>query len=99
MSLAIPETGPTGPPPTAAPSRRPRRFRQLRWRLTRNTIRVDPRPGSRLRLSMILICSAVFWAGLFGLFFGGFQFIGIYVDLVERRSSSTSSACSSCRCW
>jgi ABC-2 type transport system permease protein len=27
---------------------------------------------------MILICSAVFWVVLFGLFFGGFQFIRIY---------------------
>ena len=32
---------------------------------------------------MILICSAVFWVGLFGLFFGGFQFIGMYVDLAN----------------
>jgi ABC-2 type transport system permease protein len=29
-------------------------------------------------MSMILICSAVFWVVLFGLFFGGFQFIRIY---------------------
>jgi len=32
---------------------------------------------------MIVFCSAVFWAGLFGLFFNGFRFIGIYVDLVN----------------
>lgn len=32
---------------------------------------------------MIVFCSAVFWVGLFGLFFKGFQFIGIYVDLVN----------------
>jgi ABC-2 type transport system permease protein len=32
---------------------------------------------------MIVFCSAVFWTGLFGLFFKGFQFISIYVDLVN----------------
>ena len=32
---------------------------------------------------MILFCSAVFWVGLFVLFLGGFQFIGLYVDLVN----------------
>jgi ABC-2 type transport system permease protein len=30
---------------------------------------------------MIAVCSAIFWTGLFGLFFGGFQFIGYYVSL------------------
>ncbi len=30
---------------------------------------------------MILICSAIFWLGLFGLFLGGFEFIGLYDDL------------------
>ena len=30
---------------------------------------------------MVLFCSAVFWGGLFVLFLGGFQFIGLYVDL------------------
>jgi ABC-2 type transport system permease protein len=30
---------------------------------------------------MILVCSLIFWVGLFGLFFGGFQFISKYVDL------------------
>ena len=32
---------------------------------------------------MILICSVVFWLGLFGLFLGGFQFIGLYVRPVQ----------------
>ena len=39
--------------------------------------------GSRLRIAMILFCSAVFWAGLFVLFLGGFQFISLYVDLAN----------------
>ncbi len=34
--------------------------------------------GSRLRLMMIVTCTAIFWAGLFGLFFEGFQFLGTY---------------------
>ncbi len=53
-----------------------RALRHLRWCLTRNTVR-SVLSGSRLRLSMILICSAVFWLGLFGLFLGGFEFMGI----------------------
>ena len=32
---------------------------------------------------MILFCSTVFWAGLFILFLGGFQFIGLYVELAN----------------
>jgi ABC-2 type transport system permease protein len=54
----------------------------VRWRQVRNTIRTLL-SGSRLRLSMILFCSTVFWAGLFILFLGGFQFIGLYVDLAN----------------
>src|SRR5262249_23219923 len=50
---------------------------RLRWRLLCNTVR-SLFSGSRLRMSMILICSGVFWVMLFGLFFGGFQFIHIY---------------------
>ena len=30
---------------------------------------------------MILICSVVFWVGLFGLFLGGFEFIGLSDEL------------------
>ncbi len=59
-----------------------RAFRRLRWRLVRNTASVQLR-GSRLRLVMILVCSAIFWIGLFGLFFKGFQFIAMYVDLLN----------------
>ena len=32
---------------------------------------------------MIVFCSTVFWIGLFSLFLGGFQFISLYVDLVN----------------
>jgi ABC-2 type transport system permease protein len=74
MSLAIPET----PPLTLAPvpaDQTARALRGLRWALTRNTIR-SLLSGSRLRLSMILICSVIFWLGLFGLFLGGFQVMG-----------------------
>jgi ABC-2 type transport system permease protein len=59
-----------------------RAFRWLRWRLARN-ITQGVLSGSRLRLGMIVFCSAVFWVGLFGLFFEGFRFIRIYVDLVN----------------
>ena len=75
MSLAIPETRRFDAAPLPA-ERTTRALRYLRWCLTRNTVR-SVLSGSRLRLSMILICSAVFWLGLFGLFLGGFEFMGM----------------------
>ena len=54
-------------------------FRHLRLNLLRNQLRVLLRT-SRLRLFMIAVCSAIFWAGLFGLFFEGFQFLGSSED-------------------
>jgi ABC-2 type transport system permease protein len=66
------------PPNTATTAfQAARAFHHLRWWLLCNTLR-SLFSGSRLRLSMILVCSAVFWVVLFGLFFGGFQFIRIY---------------------
>ena len=53
-------------------------FWTLRWRLAANGLRVLL-VGSRLRLVMIAICSAIFWAGLFFLFFGGFQFLKSFI--------------------
>ncbi len=32
---------------------------------------------------MVIFCSGVFWVGLFGLFFNGFRFIAIYLDLAN----------------
>jgi ABC-2 type transport system permease protein len=55
-------------------------FRFLRRRLVQNQVR-SILAGSRLRLIMIVTCSAVFWSGLFALFFEGFQFLGSYVKL------------------
>jgi ABC-2 type transport system permease protein len=75
MSLAIHETGRLAPPPLPS-VQTARALRHLRWCLTRNSVRAIL-SGSRLRLSMILICSAVFWLGLFGLFLGGFEFMGM----------------------
>src|SRR3984957_17103943 len=79
MSLALPEINPLELPSIRA-DQTARAFRYLRWRLTRNTLR-SLLSGSRLRLSMILFCSVVFWAGLFGLFLGGFEFIGLSDEL------------------
>ncbi len=52
-------------------------FRRLRARLAVNIVR-GMLSGSRLRLMMIVTCTAIFWAGLFALFFEGFQFLGTY---------------------
>jgi ABC-2 type transport system permease protein len=53
-------------------------FRMLRWRLIANGFRLLV-TGSALRLGMIAICSAIFWSGLFFLFFGGFQFLKSFI--------------------
>ncbi|MGZ3383270.1 MAG: putative ABC transporter permease subunit, partial [Isosphaeraceae bacterium] len=79
MSLAIPEPIRL---PDLARDRTARALRWLRWRQVRNTT-TNLIQGSRLRIAMILFCSAVFWAGLFILFLGGFQFISLYVDLAN----------------
>src|SRR5262245_31038810 len=79
MSLAVHETGRLDPPPLPS-EQTARALRHLRWCLTRNTIR-SLLAGSRLRLSMILFCSIVFWLGLFALFVGGFEFIGMNDEL------------------
>ncbi|HZW35072.1 MAG TPA: hypothetical protein VFF52_30390 [Isosphaeraceae bacterium] len=79
MSLALPEPKPLTLPPIPA-DQTARALRQLRWCLTRNTVR-SLLSGSRLRMSMILICSAIFWLGLFALFLGGFEFIGMNDEL------------------
>ena len=76
-------TAPTNAPPrltTAAEAAHA--FRALRWRIARNLAR-SVLSGSRLRIVMIAFCSAVFWTGLFGLFFKGFQFVSIYLDLAN----------------
>lgn len=82
MSLALPE--PIAAPTEAGPldGRVARGLRWLRWRQLRNTLGVMV-ADSRLRASMIAFCSAVFWAGLFLLFLGSFQFIAGYVDLAN----------------
>lgn len=64
------------------PSQSARAFRHLRARLALNTVQ-SILSGSRLRMSMIVICSGIFWLGLFGLFFEGFHFIGMFVDLAN----------------
>src|ERR1700678_568693 len=79
MSLVLPEINRLELPAIRA-DQTARAFRHLRWCLTRNTVR-SLLSGSRLRLSMILFCSLVFWAGLFGLFLGGFEFIGLSDEL------------------
>lgn len=79
MSLAIPEPLNL---PEFVPDRTARALRWLRLWQVRNTLGTMVH-GSRLRISMILFCSLVFWVGLFALFLGGFQFIGLYVDLAN----------------
>jgi ABC-2 type transport system permease protein len=66
----------------ASPAGISRAFARLRNRLLVNSLR-SLIVGSRLRLSMILICSLIFWVGLFGLFYGGFEFLSAYIELTD----------------
>jgi ABC-2 type transport system permease protein len=79
MSIAIPDQNPLTLS-AISPTQTASALRRLRFCLTRNTVR-SVLAGSRLRLSMILCCSLVFWLGLFGLFVGGFEFIGLSDEL------------------
>lgn len=83
MSVAWPESVVPAPLPAAPPAdRTARALGWIRWRQLHNTLRALV-ADSRLRASMIVFCSAVFWAGLFLLFLKSFQFIAIYVDLAN----------------
>lgn len=64
-------------PGLTPPSRARKAFHLLRFWTVRNTLE-SVISGSRLRLAMVLICSGIFWLGLFGLFYGGFEFINMY---------------------
>ncbi len=75
MSAVASEPRPVGPLTTRNQSARA--FRGLRARLATNIVR-GMISGSRLRLTMVVVCTAVFWVGLFALFFEGFQFLGTY---------------------
>ncbi|WP_231749644.1 putative ABC transporter permease subunit [Tautonia plasticadhaerens] len=70
------------PPPMAPPRRVARGFGFLRGRLMANhgSILLSQ---SLLRLSTVVVCSAVFWAGLFLLFFEGFRFLDDYVQVTN----------------
>ena len=68
-----------GAAPLTTPGQAARALNFLRRRLARNHIRALL-SVSRLRLLMIACCSAVFWTGLFGLFFEGFRFLDSYVE-------------------
>ncbi len=70
-------TIPLPPSSTTTAGQTARAFRGLRLRLAHNVIQ-GVLSGSRLRLSMVVICTTIFWAGLFFLFFGGFQFLEMY---------------------
>jgi ABC-2 type transport system permease protein len=67
---------------TTSPAQLAAALRWLRWRLVVNQLR-SILAGSRLRVLMILVCSTVFWVGLFGLFFQGFHFLGSFVKLTN----------------
>ena len=73
---------PVDPPRLTTPAQTRAAFRNLRWRIARNGLRAVL-AGSRLRASMILICSAIFWGGLFGFFFEGFLFLKSFIPVLS----------------
>jgi ABC-2 type transport system permease protein len=66
------------PPRLTTPDQARLALRNLRFRLARNGLHAVL-TGSRLRLVMIVLCSAIFWGGLFLLFFDGFKFIKTFI--------------------
>jgi ABC-2 type transport system permease protein len=54
----------------------------LRMRLFRNHVRAFLQ-GSRLRLLMLVVCSAVFWLALFVGFFEGFKFLNSFINATD----------------
>jgi len=71
------------PVDVADAARSARTFRGLRWRLVRNGAR-SILAGSQIRAVVIVACSAIFWSGLFWLFFSGFRFMGEYLPLTDQ---------------
>lgn len=70
---------------TTSPGMINRAFRRLRTDILRNSAR-SLFAEARLRVITILVCSAIFWVGLFSLFFEGFQFLSGYVELTNEIS-------------
>jgi ABC-2 type transport system permease protein len=66
--------GDEGPPPALSPGLEAR----LLWRVRRQTLTTALRQAlkrSRLRVTLVVVLSAVFWYGLFRLFSAGFEFL------------------------
>ncbi len=66
--------------PALAAGRASRALRHLQFRLLRNTL-VGLFRAARLRVVVIIACSAIFWAGLYFFFSQGFEFLGTVLPL------------------
>jgi ABC-2 type transport system permease protein len=77
--MSRPAAGPTG---LTTASQAARALNHLRWRLVKNHAHALL-SVSRLRLLTIAFCSALFWTGLFGLFFEGFRFLDSYLKVTN----------------
>ena len=76
-------TTPNARTSTMAPPRRvARAFGFLRGRLLANTLR-SLLTSSRLRLATVVLCSGIFWTGLFVLFFEGFRFLDDQIEITS----------------
>ena len=71
-----------GIPPMAPTRRVARAFGFLRGRLLANTWR-SLLTSSRLRLATVVLCSGIFWTGLFVLFFEGFRFLDDQIEITS----------------
>jgi ABC-2 type transport system permease protein len=73
---------PAGAVPLTSANQAARALNHLRWRLVKNHAHALL-SVSRLRLLTIAFCSALFWTGLFGLFFEGFRFLDSYLKVTN----------------
>jgi len=64
-----------------------RAFRRLRKRLVVNSVR-QLLEQSRLRVSLVVLLSVIFWGGLFVLFIEGFQFLTLSIPHVATRDET-----------
>ena len=71
------------PAPRLEPPLSPQAEAQLLWRIRGQMIRtmcLQALKTARLRVSLVVVLSLVFWYGLFFLFRGGFQFLDMTID-------------------
>lgn len=79
-SLLYPVPAPHLVEPLPSPEREGQVFWKLRFRLARSQLHYLV-SKARLRTTLVIVLSALFWLGLFSLFFGGFHFVVGHIEM------------------